>query len=504
MEPRERRPVVQLGALGGDLKAEDVFGVVPRIDVTQRPEAAYEQTRAHEEHKGRGGLHQHQSVAAPVTARFPPLTALPQSTHESRSREFDCRNEPERTRGQERDPGGEDQRGGIKARKVEIGDTLGSGTDEQRETGPCEKGGACTTHCRQQQGLRHLGADQAGGSRAQGLPHGEIAPPALRPDGEQVRDVRTRDEEDDRDGAQQEPERLREVADQLLLERPHDRTMLLDDARVSGRAAETLGKATSEDGELLGQGRMIRPRPHPPDEAQPEAARREVLPVRDQIVDPDGRPVIQESELGVHHPDHCAPAARDFHRAIDHRRVAAEPAHPELVANHDHLTLGILLRGQAPEQRRHPDGREERGAHSLHEEPIGPLLRAHGGLARIEETEVFEQVRILVVLDEELGTDAELRRHIGAGGGRPDRDEAIGIGERERIDQYGVHHAEDRSVGSDGEGKRHHGHDSETRRASKSASRVHEVSCPGLEPTAHLRPPAVAVAVSVQTGVRPS
>ena len=45
---------------------------------------------------------------------------------------------------------------------------------------------------------------------------------------------------------------------------------------------------------------------------------------------------VREADARRHHTDNRARAPGDRHRAVERRRVATEPAHPQRVAQHDH------------------------------------------------------------------------------------------------------------------------------------------------------------------------
>ena len=83
--------------------------------------------------------------------------------------------------------------------------------------------------------LGHLRLNQLAASGADRAPNGEIALPSLGANHEQVRDVGARDQQHDSDGAEQDPERTGDRAEHLLLERPHDGAVLLDELRVVRR-----------------------------------------------------------------------------------------------------------------------------------------------------------------------------------------------------------------------------------------------------------------------------
>ena len=76
---------------------------------------------------------------------------------------------------------------------------------------------------------------------------------------------------------------------------------------------------------------------------------------------------------------------------------------------------------------------------------------------------------------EEVGL--RVRTFLDAVGGIrvPHPDEAVGRGERERVEQHAAHDAEDRGVGADPERQRREGHDGKSGRRAKPAQRVAQI-----------------------------
>ena len=144
LEPRHRGPVVQVGAAGGDLKREDVFRVVPGVDVTELPEAAHEQRRSDQQDERRRGLHDHQRVARQSPAADDASSGLLKAA-QARARDAEGGPQPERARRQHREAGGEDQRDRVQACRREsgngraaktAGDRIRRGTDQERDARP--------------------------------------------------------------------------------------------------------------------------------------------------------------------------------------------------------------------------------------------------------------------------------------------------------------------------------------------------------------------------------
>ena len=91
----------------------------------------------------------------------------------------------------------------------------------------------------------HLQPNELARGRADRAAHREIALASFGAHEEQIGDVGARDEQHDPDGGEQHPERPRDAAEQLVLERTHDRPMLRDQPRVVGRCRRTAPAAVA-------------------------------------------------------------------------------------------------------------------------------------------------------------------------------------------------------------------------------------------------------------------
>ena len=123
-----------------------------------------------------------------------------------------------------------------------------------------------------------LRAHQVASSGPERAPHRQVATPVLRAHREQAGHVRARDQEHDRDRAEQNPQCRRDIADKLLAEWFHDRPVTLHDPHVRRRTAQPLLNAPCERLELRHQRGAVRSRLHAGDHARPETARRDLAP----------------------------------------------------------------------------------------------------------------------------------------------------------------------------------------------------------------------------------
>ena len=183
------------------------------------------------------------------------------------------------------------------------GDRIRRRADQERDAGPRDERADRASRGREKQRLGHLRAHQIASSGAERAAHHQVAAPVLRPHREQVGDVRARDEEDDADRAEQNPQRRRDPADQLLAERLHHRPVTLHDPHVRRRAAQPLLHATRERFELRHERCAVRSRRHARDHARPEPARRD-LRGANRHRDPERDALIREAELRLHDADH--------------------------------------------------------------------------------------------------------------------------------------------------------------------------------------------------------
>ncbi len=102
--------------------------------------------------------------------------------------------------------------------------------------------------------------DQLAPARAEGRPHGDLAAAGLSPREQQVRDVRTGDEQHERDGAEQGHERRANVAnDPLVQRRGQERRVFLGPGKLHGQA---IGDRLQRGRRLAGRHGVLQARQH--------------------------------------------------------------------------------------------------------------------------------------------------------------------------------------------------------------------------------------------------
>jgi hypothetical protein len=162
-------------------------------------------------------------------------------------------------------------------------------------------------------------------------------------------------------------------------------------------------------------------------------------------------------------------------------RVAAEPRRPHRVADDHHAVL-VLLHRQPPEPRLGAERREEGVQRRGHADALDAVVQAESARERVVPREVLDEGR-LAVGDHELRGDAELVGEAGAGRRGADVHEAVGVRERQRLEEHRVHDAEHPRVHADGEPQRPDGHRGEPGRAAERARGLAEL----LDPHVHRR-----------------
>ena len=136
-------------------------------------------------------LHHDQRVARQGLAADDASSGLLEAA-ETRARDTEGRPQPERTRRQHREAGGEEQRGGIQACRGEsrngraaktAGDGIRRGTDQERNAGPRDERADRASRGRQQQRLRRPASarDRLARRRGRGARPGRAADSPLAP-----------------------------------------------------------------------------------------------------------------------------------------------------------------------------------------------------------------------------------------------------------------------------------------------------------------------------------
>ena len=302
-------------------------------------------------------------------------------------------------------------------------------------------------------------------------------------DQEEVAHVGAGDEQHERHRPEQDPDRPRHPAHELLLQGAHDGPVLPDQLGVAGRPAESFGQALRQRSQLPHQVGHRHAGPHPPDQRHPEPVRRDVIRTDDRG-DPEGDPVAREAEVGTHHADDRPLLPTDVVGPSDHGGVAAEPALPQAVAEQRDPVL-VLGHRHAAQDGRHAERGKERGGGNRHPHPLGAVAHPQGVGEVAVGCQALEQLRVFPILKEELCREVEFAGEIGPGRGTADVHQPIGLAERQRAEQHRVHDAEDPRGGAEREAERPDRDQREARRAPQSAHRLAEVLDPAAAEPPH-------------------
>ena len=280
---------------------------------------------------------------------------------------------------------------------------------------------------------------------------------------------------------EQNPERRRDPADQLLAKRLHHRPVTLHDPRVWRGSAQPLLHLTRERFELRHERGAVRPRLHARHHARPEPAWRDLSGANRQR-HPERDALIGEAELRLHDADHLPVLPREKVALADHLLIGLEPVLPQPVAQDDDAAV-VLVGRQPPMQGHHAKRREERRRSLRHEELVDLTFGARRRRSSTVNRGVLDSGHALAVCEVQLVRNAELLGLIRPWSRPADMDEPVRIRERQRLQEHHLDDAEDRSVRSDGEGERHHDGEREARRAGKIARRAPEVPDPRFHRT---------------------
>jgi hypothetical protein len=327
----------------------------------------------------------------------------------------------------------------------------------------------------EQGALDHELAHQAGAAGAERRPQREVVLAPRDACEQEARHVGARDQQDQADGAHQDPEHRPHVPDELVPQRHerHRRGLVL-----GGKLAAQLGVDRIDVGAC---GVERRARLQPADGLQMLAR---AAGIGNRSVVSDKRPHLgaliealgdERLEGRRHHADDREwPIVHRDHTS-DGRRIAAEPAAPEAVAQDRRLPGGGRVFGGGevtPDRRLHAERPEEVPGHAHPADPfrfaVGQQRRTPGA----DERHVFERMAAVAPVEERQVTDVAGRA------GRPplaDRDEAIGIRVRQRTEQHRVEDAEDRRVRADAERQGHERDRCEAGRAPQQPRRVANV-----------------------------
>ncbi len=300
----------------------------------------------------------------------------------------------------------------------------------------------------------------------------QLLAPGGRPHQHQVREVGAGDQQQQRHGRRQHPQRPAEAAGELLAVGSDQHAFL---PRVAAR--ELLLEPPADAVELGRHLLAARARAGARDHADEVGGLAVVAPrvlvrgERDRKVDvADG-----EQELRGHHADHGEGLAVQRERAADHLGVAAEAALPESVRqHHDLLVARDVVRGTegAPERRRDPQHVEEVGGDAQPRDPLRVLVAVQVPAPVREARDALERAGAVAVVAE-LGQREGIA--VGRGVAGVDPVEPLRLGEGQRLEQHRVQDAVERRVGADPERQRHEREQREAGGEGEAAQRVAQV-----------------------------
>ena len=252
VKSRPRHSVCQLVLLGRELEREDVLRDVAGVDVAELREAAQQQPGADQEQERERRLRHDETVPRPPPAvrRAARTVAQPGEADAGRpQRGHDTARKP----GHRADAEGEEHRRQRKLRAAQarhrnwrIRNDHG---DQQRGHPDGERAGDDPHDA----GLDELAADEPAALRPDRMTDGDVAPLSFGAAQEKIGHVGASDHEQDRHRAEQDPQRLCERSEQILLERHHSGDEPLDDFGVRGRATVFFRQPARDQIELRDQ-----------------------------------------------------------------------------------------------------------------------------------------------------------------------------------------------------------------------------------------------------------
>ena len=463
--------------------------------VEQVPETPQEQASGNEQHQGEGELGHHQDTARARLCRGTCRAAglLLERVRQVHAPTVQCGSQTEDRAGGERGSEGEEEDAGVDRDVIEAWQALGQHL-EQEALGPEENGQAGDgAEQREEHALRQQLTDEPCPGGSQRLADGHLAPSRAGARQEEVRNVQAPDEQDQSHRTQQQHQRLVHVADHGVLEGHQSH-------RPPVRPRVIAGELAVQGGHQRVQA-LLRLRDGEPG-CEARDGRRKVPPVPRRVIE-QGRaveagggpdldvPVPGRSPRGVevrrHHADDVVQVRVELDTSAHDVRIAGEGPLPHAIADDD-------LRGEsrpvipgiegAAQPRLHPDHMEVVRRHDQQAHALGLRRAAQIVVVVPRRRDVFEDPRALEVLPLGLGHSHVPRAH-----SRkivPDADQLLGPWIGQRMQEGGVHDAEDRGGRSDahGHGRDHDGGDA--RRLAQHAQGAAEV-VPELVPPAPTR-----------------
>ena len=310
----------------------------PRLGRHQAREAPREQSRSHEEDQGHRRLRDNQEVATAVAARMigGASSAVAQTGQHVGSRVPDRRTKTEEQGGDHCGGRRHEEHPAIDADLIEPRHGIRREPEQTRQADRGHQHADNAADRREHEGFRNQCSNQCAAVAAERNPDRDFPLARFGADQAQVGHVAAGDEQHHCDGPQQNPERLADRADYILLHRVHDRTVAA--VGQEGAIVWTLDVFTHRS---LDEWREIR-RSLVGRDARPDRGDRvpaEVPGWRVRLVEPGRDPDVWRSVLVQprrRNPDHLHWFAVEPDGAVHERGVGAIAARPEPVADDGH------------------------------------------------------------------------------------------------------------------------------------------------------------------------
>ena len=195
----------------------------PGIDAPHCHERANHQARGDEQHHRETNLHDHERIPCPMTlaSRAGETAAFLERAGHLRSGELEDGDEAEEHSSQERHGQREQQHHRVNRDLFETGQSFGGDGYQHADSGRREREADGAADQRERQALREQFPGDAPPAGAECRVDGELLLPAFGAHQKQVRDVGARDQQDDADRAEQNPEYLADIADDVGGERAY-------------------------------------------------------------------------------------------------------------------------------------------------------------------------------------------------------------------------------------------------------------------------------------------
>ena len=295
------------------------------------------------------------------------------------------------------------------------------------------------------------------------------------------------------DRPQDHPQRARDAADELVLQRAHGRAESNGHHRVARHCVARPDLKHALDVVARRFRRHVGPQSRKygiPELATGRRQRRVDAHGEDHVVP---RRQVEETEIRRHDADHSrgrckrrtAGVSRRLERELsaEHRFVAAEPLPKRMRENDRRGTLGgrrVLAFAEPTSARRLHAERLKRAVRD-EERAHAPRLAAVGERrgARLPDADLGE-CPVLVSISE---VHRRRGRHIAAIADLPDPHELVRIRIRQWLDQHGVDDAEDRGRRADADCERDDGRECECRPPRQAAHRIAQIAGDGIEET---------------------